>query len=127
MALIIALMLVALAAILATKLTFDGWLERRRAIGVMAAEQAFEFGLGAEALAAGVLGQNGQKPQGSPAGQSSQSTPNPQTAQNSSQVTLAQPWAQPTQPLPITPENDPEGEPIGTLQGQSRTCRAASI
>jgi general secretion pathway protein K len=33
------------------------------------------------------------------------------------QVTLAQPWAQPTQPLPLTPENDPEGEPIGTLQG----------
>jgi general secretion pathway protein K len=117
-ALIIALVLVALAAILATKLTFDGWLERRRASGVMAAEQAFEFGLGAEALAADVLGQNGQKPQGSPAGQSPQSKPNPQTAQNSSQVTLAQAWAQPTQPLPITPENDPEGEPIGTLQGQ---------
>jgi general secretion pathway protein K len=117
-ALIIALVLVALAAILATKLTFDGWLERRRASGVMAAEQAFEFGMGAEALAADVLGQSGQKPKGSAAGQSSQSTPKPQTAQNASQVTLAQPWAQPTQPLPITPENDPEGEPIGTLQGQ---------
>src|SRR5450631_1911691 len=117
-ALIIALVLVALAAILATKLTFDGWLERRRASGVMAAEQAFEFGMGAEALAADVLGQSGQKPKGSAAGQSSQSTPKPQTAQNSSQVTLAQAWAQPTQPLPITPENDPEGEPIGTLQGQ---------
>jgi len=33
------------------------------------------------------------------------------------QDTLAQPWAQPTQPLPITPENDPQGEPIGTVQG----------
>src|ERR1700690_2400730 len=61
-ALIIALVLVALAAILATKLTFDGWLERRRASGVMAAEQAFEFGMGAEALAADVPAQNGQKP-----------------------------------------------------------------
>ena len=117
-ALIIALILVALATILATKLTFDGWLERRRASGVMAAEQALQFGMGAEALAADVLGQNGQKPQGAPAGQGNQNPPNPQTAQNSSQVTLAQPWAQPTQPLPITPENDPEGEPIGTLQGQ---------
>ena len=35
-------------------------------------------------------------------------------------MTLAQPWAQPTQPLPITPEDDPEGEPIGTLQGAHR-------
>ena len=35
-ALIIALILVALAAILATKLTFDGWIERRRTIGNMA-------------------------------------------------------------------------------------------
>ena len=117
-ALIIALVLVALAAILATKLTFDGWLERRRASGVMAAEQAFEFGMGAEALAADVLGQNGQKPQNAQAGQTSQNTQQTQTAQINSQVTLAQPWAQPTQPLPITPENDPEGEPIGTLQGQ---------
>jgi general secretion pathway protein K len=31
---------------------------------------------------------------------------------------LTSPWAQPTQPLPITPQDDPEGEPIGTLQGQ---------
>jgi len=119
-ALIIALVLVALAAILATKLTYDGWLERRRAGGVMAAEQAFEFGMGAEALAADVLGQNGQKTQATAAGQTGQSGTsgqNPQSPQNASQVTLAQAWAQPTQPLPITPENDPEGEPIGTVQG----------
>jgi general secretion pathway protein K len=95
-ALIIALILVALATILATKLSFDGWLERRRTLGVLAAEQALHFGLGAEALAADVLGQ-------APGG--------------TQQVTLNQPWAQPTQPLPLTPPNDPEGEPIGTLQG----------
>jgi general secretion pathway protein K len=94
-ALIIALILVALAAILATKLTFDGFLERRRTIGVLAAEQALQFGMGAEALAADALGQMVQ----------------------SQPVTLADPWAQPTQPLPITPQDDPEGEPIGTLQG----------
>jgi general secretion pathway protein K len=95
-ALIIALILVALATILATKLSFDGWLERRRTLGVLAAEQAVHFGLGAEALAADVLGQT------------------PSTQQ---QVTLNQPWAQPTQPLPLTPPDDPEGEPIGSLQG----------
>jgi general secretion pathway protein K len=95
-ALIIALILVALATILATKLTFDGYLERRRAIGVIAAEQALHFSYGAEALAADVLVQD---------------------AQNSSQDTLAEPWAQPTQPLPLTPQDDPEGAPIGTLQG----------
>ena len=96
-ALIIALILVSLAAILATKLTYDGWLERRRTIAVLAAEQAVQFSLGAEALAADVLSQEGQSATG--------------------QVTLAQPWAQPTQPLPLTPEDNPEGEPIGTLQG----------
>jgi general secretion pathway protein K len=96
-ALIIALILVALAAILATKLSFDGWIERRRTIGVIAAEQAFHFGMGAEALAADVLTQSVQN--------------------GNQQDTLAQPWAQPTQPLPITPQDDPEGEPIGTLQG----------
>jgi general secretion pathway protein K len=94
-ALIIALILVALATILATKLSFDGWLERRRTLGVLAAEQAVHFGLGAEALAADVLGQ----------------------APSTQQVTLNQPWAQPTQPLPLTPPDDPEGEPIGSLQG----------
>jgi len=97
-ALIIALVLVALATILATKLTFDGFLERRRAIGVLAAEQALHFGMGAEALAADVLSQDMQT--------------------SPSQTTLAGAWAQPTQPLPITPPNDPEGEPIGTLQGE---------
>jgi general secretion pathway protein K len=96
-ALIIALILVALATILATKLTFDGFLERRRAIGVLAAEQALHFGFGAEALAADALASDLQN--------------SPQ------QTTLAAPWAQPTQPLPITPQDDPEGEPIGTLQG----------
>jgi general secretion pathway protein K len=96
-ALIIALILVALATILASKLTFDGFLERRRTVGVLAAEQALQFGMGAEALAADALAQD---------------------AQNSKQTTLAAPWAQPTLPLPITPQDDPEGEPIGTLQGE---------
>jgi general secretion pathway protein K len=93
-ALIIALILVALATILATKLSFDSWLERRRTLGVLASEQALHFALGAEALAADALSQN-------PTGQ----------------VMLTQPWAQPTQPLPLTPPDDPEGEPFGTLQG----------
>jgi general secretion pathway protein K len=101
-ALIIALILVALATILATKLTFDGFLERRRTIGVLAAEQALHFGFGAEALAADVLMRD---------------------AQNSKQTTLAAAWAQPTRPLPITPQDDPEGEPIGTLQGELEDMR----
>jgi general secretion pathway protein K len=95
-ALIIALILVALATILATKLSYDGWLERRRTTAVIASEQAFYFGLGAEALAADALTQS--------------------LSSGNSQVTLAQPWAQATQPLPLTPESNPEGEPIGTLQ-----------
>jgi general secretion pathway protein K len=97
-ALIIALILVALATILASKLSYEGFLERRRTIGILAAEQALHFGMGAEALAADVLAQDAQN--------------SPQT------TTLSGPWAQPTQPMPITPQDDPEGEPIGTLQGQ---------
>jgi general secretion pathway protein K len=97
-ALIIALILVALATILASKLSYEGFLERRRTIGVLAAEQALHFGMGAEALAADALAQDAQN--------------SPQT------TTLSAPWAQPTQPMPITPQDNPEGEPIGTLQGQ---------
>src|ERR1700721_4900388 len=96
-ALMIALILVALSTVLATKLSFDGFLELRRTTGMMAAEQALHFGFGAEALAADVLMQDAQS--------------NPQF------TTLAGPWAQATQPLPITPDNNPEGEPIGTRQG----------
>jgi general secretion pathway protein K len=121
-ALMIALILVALAAILATKLTFDGWLERRRTIGIIATDQAFQFGLGAEALAADVIGQIGQTattPANAQAGngQAQTGTANTAAGQNANQVTLAQPWAQPTQALPITAPDNPEGEPIGTLQG----------
>jgi general secretion pathway protein K len=119
-ALIIALILVALAAILATKLTYDSWLERRRTTGIIAVEQAFQFGLGAEALAADVLTRMQQPNASVPGanGQSATTTPTqPALGGQGNQVTLAQPWAQPTQPLPITPENDPEGAPLGTLQG----------
>src|SRR5580693_2941463 len=86
-ALIIALILVALATILATKLSFDGFLDLRRTTGMMAAEQALHFGLGAAALAADVLMQDAQT--------------------NAPFTTLAGPGAQVTQPLPITPDKRP--------------------
>jgi general secretion pathway protein K len=95
-ALIIALVLVSLATILAWKIGYEGFLERRRSTGVLAVEQALQFGMGAEALAADAL---------------------VKSRQLSQQDTLAQPWAQPTQALPITSENNPDGEPIGSLQG----------
>ena len=95
-ALIIALVIVALATVLAWKVGFDSYLERERTLAVLSVEQAMQFGLGAEALAADALSAQLQQ------------TP---------QVTLAQPWAQPTAPLPITPEESPDGAPIGTLQG----------
>jgi len=121
-ALLIALVLVALAAILATKLTYDSWLERRRTTGIIAVEQAYEFGLGAEAIAADVLTrmQGTGTAQGSAANASGTANTVAATGAANAQgnmVTLAQPWAQPTQPLPITPQNDPEAAPIGTLQG----------
>ena len=95
-ALIIALILVSLATMLAWKVGYQGYLERRRSIGMLAAEQAVQFGMGAEALAADVLSRD---------------------MQMNKQTTLASPWAQATQPLPLTSQSDPEGEPIGYLQG----------
>jgi general secretion pathway protein K len=120
-ALMIALILVALATILATKLSFDGWLERRRTIGIIATEQAYLFGTGAEALAADALNQIGQNTPASPNSTTTTSSSSANTAvvtpgQSANQVNLTQPWAQPTQPLPITSPDDPEGEPIGILQ-----------
>jgi general secretion pathway protein K len=117
-ALLIALILVALATILATKLSFDGWLERRRTIGIIATEQAYLFGTGAEALAAEALNAIGQTGATSPNGAASGNSPpaNIAPGQSAQQVNLTQPWAQPTQPLPITSPDDPEAEPIGTLQ-----------
>ena len=95
-ALIIALVIVALATALAWKVGFDEYLERQRTLAILSVEQAMQFGLGAEALAADALSKQLQQ------------TP---------QVTLAQAWAQPTPPLPITPAESPDGAPIGSLQG----------
>ncbi|MBS0612415.1 MAG: type II secretion system minor pseudopilin GspK [Proteobacteria bacterium] len=94
-ALIIALVLMALATILAVKVGFGGYVERKRTTSMLAAEQAYQFAMGAEALAADVLIQDLQN----------------------SQTTLAGPWAQTPPPIPLRPPNDPEGEPLGTLQG----------
>lgn len=96
-ALIIALVLMALATILAVKIGFGGFVERKRTSSILAAEQAYQFATGAEALAADVLNQ------------SKQSSPN--------EDNLSQPWAQAPQPIPLRPPNDPEGEPLGTLEG----------
>jgi general secretion pathway protein K len=119
-ALLIALILVALAAILATKLTYDSWLERRRVVGIIAVEQSYQFGLGAEAIAADALtrtlGAGGTTGGTGTPGVTPPAPPGAAAGQGN-MVTLAQPWAQPTQALPITPENDPEAAPIGTLQG----------
>ena len=95
-ALIIALVLMALATILAVKIGFGGFIERKRTTSILAAEQAYQFAMGAEALAGDVLTQD---------------------AQNSRQDTLEEPWAQSPQPIPLRPPNDPEGEPMGTLEG----------
>ena len=77
--------------------------------------------MGAEALAADVLNQSMQGVQVGANGQASTNgtTGGTATTQSGSpnQVTLAQAWAQPTQPMPITPDDNPEGEPIGVLQG----------
>ncbi len=124
-ALIIALVLVALATILATKIGFDGYLERQRTVGVLAVEQALQFGMGAEALAADGLNQSANSTSSAKPGTGTKSgtgakpgaPANPGGGAPSGQVTLADPWAQPIPPIPITPESNPDGEPIGTIEG----------
>ncbi len=96
-ALIIALVLMALATILAVKIGFGGFIERKRTTSILAAEQAYQFAMGAEALAGDVLTQDLQN--------------------GAQQDTLAEPWAQSPQPIPLRPPNDPEGEPMGVLEG----------
>ena len=81
--------------------------------------------MGAEALAADVLNQSMQGVQLGANGQSTNNAASNSAAGtgtttqsgNTNQVTLAQAWAQPTQAMPITPDDNPEGEPIGVLQG----------
>jgi general secretion pathway protein K len=89
--------LMALATILAVKIGFGGFIERKRTTSILAAEQAYQFAMGAEALAGNVLTQDAQS--------------------GAQQDTLTEPWAQAPQPIPLRPPNDPEGEPMGMLEG----------
>lgn len=54
-ALVTAVLIVALATILAVDVAFQGYMDQRRSATLFVIDQAFEIGLGAEALAAGVL------------------------------------------------------------------------
>jgi general secretion pathway protein K len=94
-ALIIALVLFALAAILAVRLGHSSFLERRRAVGLLSADQAFQFGMGGEALAADVLNQD---------------DPNQDTPNDS--------WAKEQPPIPLQPPGDNEAPPIGEIAGR---------
>jgi general secretion pathway protein K len=87
-ALIIALVVVALATVLATRIGARGALDQRRSATILIQEQAFEVGLGAEAWAMEIL--------------------KAQSDQNAHRDSLEQAWAQPLPPLPI------EG---GTIEG----------
>ena len=133
-ALIIALILVALAAILATKLSFDGWLERRRTIGIIATEQAFQFGMGAEALAADVLNQS-TKPRRPDRTDSRPPTAALRTAPrarlppaDSNQVNSGASLGAAHAALAHHPPRTiPRGSRSAPCRARSRTCRAASI
>lgn len=57
-ALIMAILIVALATILAVSVASEGYMDQRRTSTVMSVDQAYEMGLGAEALAADVLQQD---------------------------------------------------------------------
>jgi general secretion pathway protein K len=79
-ALLVALVLVALITIIAYDVWFAGALEQRRSFSVLSLEQGFQYGLGAEALAAIGLQHD---------------------SQNSTQDYLAEEWATPLPSFPI--------------------------
>jgi general secretion pathway protein K len=79
-ALIIALVIVALATIFATRIGAEGALDQRRAATLLAQEQALQIGFGAEDWVMETLRKD---------------------AEHSQQVTLNQQWAMPMPPLPI--------------------------
>ncbi len=97
-ALIIALILVSLATVLASKLTYDGS-SRTQALpwGCSPRSRPFQFGLGRRGAGRGCAARRLSE----------------QRQSHHADGSLAQA----TQPLPITPQDDPEGEPIGTLEG----------
>ncbi len=80
-ALILALVVVALATVLATRIGAQSALDQRRAATLLAQEQGFQIALGAEAWAIEVLRTDFER--------------------NNRQVTLDQAWATPLPPLPI--------------------------
>jgi general secretion pathway protein K len=79
-ALITAVLIVALATILATRIAFDGALEQRRSSTAMLLDQAYLVGLGAEAWAASYLKKD---------------------LEDSKQDHLGERWATPIPPIPI--------------------------
>ena len=79
-ALILALIVVAIATVIATRIGAEGALDQRRGATLLAQEQAFQVALGAEAWAIEVLYQSQQQ---------------------SPHDSLDQPWATPLPPLPI--------------------------
>ncbi len=80
-ALITAVLIVALATILATKIGFDSALEQRRSAGVLLVDQAFQVALGAEAWASSYLIEDAKD--------------------NGNEDHLAERWATPIPPIPI--------------------------
>lgn len=87
-ALIMAILMVALAVILAVSVASEGYMDQRRTSTTLAMDQAFELGLGAEALAGDILLDD---------------------AKNSKTDTLTEAWA--------TPIMLPVDDGIGTIQG----------
>lgn len=79
-ALITAILLVAMATVLATRIGSRGAIDQRRAAALMLREQAYQIGLGAEAWAGEILREDAQKGQ---------------------EDSLNEPWAMPLPALPV--------------------------
>ena len=92
----------------------------------MAAEQAFHFGMGAEALAADVLDQIGQTAQATPASSQRRSRKVPEQ-QSSSRSLWPSPGRSPRSRCPSPRRTIPKASRSASCKARSRTCRGASI
>lgn len=100
-ALLTAVLIVALATILATRIGFDSALEQRRSAGIMLVDQGFQVALGAEAWAAKYLRDD---------------------ASDSQDDHLAERWATPIPPIPID-----GGQIEGTIEDLSGRFNLNSV
>ncbi|MGH8371175.1 MAG: type II secretion system minor pseudopilin GspK [Gammaproteobacteria bacterium] len=100
-ALLIALVMLALAATLASAMIWDISLDEHRTANLIQGDQAMQYALGAEAWSEQILRRDIEKPQTDQQAQQTQQSGSGQNVNTSTSVNLTQDWAMHLPPLPV--------------------------